>query len=108
MSASLADAAIAALPPDGHIDVTGDGELAATLRSRLAARAARDADVAPAAVIETTGAPAAIAAALARLDDLGTLVLAGPPAPEPVALDLYADLHVRGLTVVGIAAQPDG
>jgi threonine dehydrogenase-like Zn-dependent dehydrogenase len=103
VTAAIADAAIAALPPDGDVDVTGEGELATALRSRLATRLAREAERAPAAVIDTTGDPTAIAAALARLDDLGTLVLAGPAAPQPGALDLYADLHVRGLTVVGIA-----
>lgn len=107
MSPSIADRAVAALPGDGWVEVTGAGALAdrlrATLRSRLRS-ASRDG---LAAAIDTTGDPAVIAALLARLADLGTLVLTGPDPSDPVALDLYADLHVRGLTVVGIAPQPD-
>ncbi|HEV2787171.1 MAG TPA: hypothetical protein VGV67_12315 [Solirubrobacteraceae bacterium] len=103
MSAVAVDAAVAALPAgDGRVEVTGDGELAAALRSRLGSRAARGPD-APQAAIDTTGDVATIADTLARLADLGTLVLAGPPPAAPVALDLYADVHVRGLTIVGVA-----
>ena len=102
MSDSLADAVIAVLPPDGPVEVTGEGDLAATLRARLGPRNAAAPERVP-AVIDTTGEPAAVATALARLADLGTLVLAGPPPAAPVALDLYADVHVRGLTIVGVA-----
>ena len=77
------------------------GPLADALRDRLAGPAAP-----PAAIVDTTGDPAGIAGGLARVDDLGTVVLAGPVPEGPVALDLYADVHVRGLTVVGVA--PDG
>ena len=105
MSATIAEAVIAALPAEGSVEVTGDGEMAAELRSRLRERinGARDRI---GAAVDTTGDPAVITDLLTRLADLGTLVLAGPPAPEPPALDLYADLHVRGLTVVGIAPRP--
>lgn len=106
MSRSIADRAVAALPGDGWVEVTGEGALAGSLRAMLRSRvpSASRGDVA--AAIDTTGEPAVIAALLIRLADLGTLVLAGPDPPGPVALDLYADLHVRGLTVVGIAPQP--
>ena len=104
MSAAIAEAVIAALPAEGSVEVTGTGELATGLRSRLRERTGGAHDRVGAAV-DTTGDLGLIADLLTRLDDLGTLVLAGPPAPEPPALDLYADLHVRGLTVVGIAPQ---
>jgi threonine dehydrogenase-like Zn-dependent dehydrogenase len=83
------------------VDVLGGGELAEALRSRLGARAAGESQ--PGAVIETTGDPESIAAALRTVADLGTVVLAGPPPAGDAPLDLYADLHVRGLTLVGLA-----
>jgi hypothetical protein len=93
-------AVIGAAP--GPVEVLGDGPFARALRARLGAGAPAG-DARPAVVVETSGDPAAIGAALARVDDLGTVVLAGPAAvAEPVALDLYADLHVRGLTLVGV------
>lgn len=102
MSDATADAALAALPVgDGPVEVLGDGALAAALRERLAARISHGSDAAGAA-IDTTGDAAVIAAALARLADLGTLVLAA--ACEPAPLDLYTDVHVRGLTIVGVPA----
>jgi hypothetical protein len=105
MSAPVADAVIAALPAEGAVEVTGEGELAAELRSLLRQRTG-DARDRVGAAIDTTGDPAVLAGLLTRLADLGTLVLAGPPAPAPPALDLYADLHVRGLTIVGIPPRP--
>ena len=101
MSDDHARSAAAAVPAGARrVDVVGDGALAARLRESLPAPSSTGA---PDAIVETTGDPAAIADALRRLDDLGTLVLAGPAPRGPVALDLYADLHVRGLTVVGVA-----
>jgi threonine dehydrogenase-like Zn-dependent dehydrogenase len=96
------DAVLAALGTDAA-EVVGAGALADALRARLPAPAAP-----PAAIVDTTGDPAAIADALARVDDLGTVVLAGPVPEGTVALDLYADVHVRGLTVVGVAPDGDG
>ena len=97
----MIDAVIAALPAGAAaVEVAGDGELASALRARVAAIAA-PAGSRPAVVIETTGDGAAVQAALRRVADLGTVVLAGPPPAVAVALDLYGDLHVRGLTLVG-------
>jgi len=42
-----------------------------------------------------------------RVDDLGTVVLAGPPVDADGTVDLYADVHVRGLTVIGVVPDPD-
>jgi threonine dehydrogenase-like Zn-dependent dehydrogenase len=105
MSDRLAAAAIAALAPsDEPVEVLGESALARAVRSRLGARVGGD--TRPAAVVDTTGDPRVIQHAMERVADLGTVVLAGPPPGEAVALDLYADLHVRGLTVIGI--EPGG
>lgn len=102
-------AAVAAAVPvgGGPLEVTGDGPLARALRARLAAAAAPVADAPPTVIVETTGEAAAVRAALARVADLGTVVLAGPVAPGPVALDVYGDLHVRGVTLVAVAPDAD-
>jgi threonine dehydrogenase-like Zn-dependent dehydrogenase len=104
MSEELARRAADAVPAGaGPVEVLGDGPLAALVRGLVGDdRAGRR----PAAIVDTTGDPAELEGALRRLDDLGTLVLAGPPPPEPLALDLYGDLHVRGLTIVGVPAEP--
>jgi threonine dehydrogenase-like Zn-dependent dehydrogenase len=104
----LADAAVAALPAGiGPVEVLGETGLADAVRVRLAEtqgpRGGR-----PAAVIDTTGEPRHIEAALRRVADLGTVVLAGPLPSGPVQLDLYADLHVRGLTVIGVPSPGEG
>ena len=107
MMASVVDAALAALPPPpGAVEVIGRGRLATALRTHLQSRCAVPGQRAI-AVIETTGDPRAIQDALRRVADLGTVVLAGPATGEPVALDLYADLHVRGLTLIGTSSAPE-
>lgn len=101
MTDRAVEAALAALPTaGGAVEVVGEGGLARTLRRRLGL-GAPDPLVRPSAIIETTGDHDAVQQALRRVADLGTVVLAGPPPAAAVALDLYADLHVRGLTLVG-------
>ena len=103
MNEGLVESAVAALPDDVmQVEVVGEGGLPEALRARLSGRV-RAGGERPAAVIETTGELPEIEAALRRVDDLGTVVLAGPPPTRPAPLDLYADLHVRGLTVIGVA-----
>lgn len=99
-----AAAAIGALGDgQGLVEVVGTGPLAQEVRRRLGERVRRGhPDARPAAIIETTGEAAAVEAALQRVEDLGTVVLAGPLPNRPHALDLYEDLHVRGLTLVGV------
>jgi hypothetical protein len=80
----------------GPVEILGDGALAGRLRSRLPQGPGR-----PTAVIDTTGDPAAVRDALGRVADLGTVVLARP-LPATGTADLYGDLHVRGLTVIGV------
>lgn len=83
---------------DGTTEIMGDGVVASVLRRerRLPSEGER-----PAVVVDLTGDPATIRAATDRLADLGTLVLARN-ATAPVDLDLYPDVHVRGLRLVGV------
>jgi threonine dehydrogenase-like Zn-dependent dehydrogenase len=98
-------AAVALLADDkGLVEVLGAGAFADEVRRLLADRARPASEHArPSAIIETTGEADAVAAALQRVADLGTVVLVGPLPSEPLALDLYTDLHVRGLTLVGVS-----
>ena len=86
-----------------RIEILGEGPLADDLRTRLGDRARPHPDAPPSAIIDTTGDAAAVVSTLRRVEDLGTVVLAGPPASKAVALDLYSDVHVRGLTIIGVA-----
>jgi hypothetical protein len=101
MSGSLADAAVlAATAGSGPIEVTGSGALAAEIRAKLGADAAAD-DV-PGTILETTGEIAEIERAFARVRDLGTVVLVVDLEEDAPPVDLYRDVHVRGLTVIGV------
>ena len=86
------------------IEVTGSGPLADLLRRELTVGPSPA--EAPEAVVETTGTPEGIREALTRVADLGVVVVAGPLPDGPVSLDLYSDLHVRGLSLVGV--RPEG
>lgn len=97
--ARAAAAAVGAV--DGEVEVVGRGAVASALRSLLAGRVDRSS--APVAVIDLTGDPQELISATRRLADLGTLVLAGDSRGCPVALDLYPDLHLRGLRLVGVS-----
>jgi hypothetical protein len=79
--------------------VVGEGLLAELIRSLLP----QAPDRAPDTIVDTTGIPERILSAVHDLPRLGRLVLAAPPFTRDVDLDTYADLHVRGLSVVGIA-----
>ena len=97
-AAALAVAAAGPRP----VEVVGSGELAAAIRAQLGGGQGRSEEL-PGTIVETTGEVAGIQAALARVRDLGLVVLAVAPAPGAPDIDLYADLHVRGLTVAGVA-----
>lgn len=108
MSDVAIEAVAAAVPAgEGPLEVVGDTAFARDLRARLGAGPIA-AGARPAVIVEASGEASALAAALGRVADLGTVVLAGPRASTPVDLDLYADLHVRGLTVVGVAPAAGG
>jgi threonine dehydrogenase-like Zn-dependent dehydrogenase len=100
---AAATAAAAAGPPP--IEVSGSSELAAAIGAELGGERERSSER-PGTIVETTGEVSEIQAALARVRDLGTVVLVAAPAPDGPKLDLYTDLHVRGLTVVGVCVPP--
>ena len=77
------------------VAVRGDDDLADRLRARVPAPT----DARPATVIDTTGTAAGLTAALEEVDDLGVVVSASLHPAETVDLDLYSDLHVRGITL---------
>lgn len=52
--------------------------------------------------VETSGEPEAVAAALARVADGGTVVVV-TGAPQTIVLDTYADLHARSLELLVVA-----
>ena len=77
--------------------------MATLARSFLGVAARTSSETArPAAVIDTTGDPEVIADATLRVADLGLLVLAGEAAGRQLDLDLYPDVHVRGLVLAGV------
>jgi len=102
--------------PATRVEVAGNGLLARLIRSTpLGTRAASQPGAEPPVVIvDTSGSRERIADALRRLDELGTLVLAGQASDSDPRLNLYTDLHRRSLTVAGVPAPvlngrpPDG
>lgn len=92
----------------GTVEVNGRGAVAASVRRLLPPGQLAADDGRPSCVVDTSGAPEAIAAACARVDDLGVVVLAGESGGSQVDLNLYPDVHVRGLTLVGIPPATGG
>ncbi len=109
--AALATTAVAAIADTArsHAAVTGTGVVAASMRALIGVSAPSsragaghlDDERLPAA-LDTTGSSEEIMGLAARLHDLGTLVMAAPQTPSSGAVDLYSDLHRRGLRVVGV------
>ena len=100
----LARDASGAVPTSAHgaCEVPGRGLVAEWVRQLVQNRAMAEGD-APAAIVETRGDAASIVSSSSRLADLGTLVLAGEGETASLPLDLYPDVHVRGLRLVGVA-----
>lgn len=84
----------------GPIEVAGSGPLAEQLREHT--EAAASAGARPGTVVDTTGDLEQLERLVERVEDLGTVILAGPPLPDDATVDLYGDVHVRGLTVIGV------
>jgi hypothetical protein len=80
--------------------VTGSGLVAAEVRRRLGSHTGTSKQR-PLAVAEMTGSTAELETATRSVEDGGLVVLAGEPA-GPVEINLYSDVHRRGLRVVGI------
>jgi threonine dehydrogenase-like Zn-dependent dehydrogenase len=100
LTAIALDAIVAA--GDGSVAVTGSGFIAEEARRRLADewRLAAAGERSPDAIIETTGDPGAIVEATRQVRELGRVVLAGEPLGRAYQLDIYSDLHVRGLRLI--------
>ena len=97
--------AAAAVPPVASAEVLGSGIVAEAIRSRLSGRLLEPASTSPQAIVDTTGRPDVLLDATRRLADGGTLVLAGEPGADPLSIDLYQDVHRRGLEVVGVGPR---
>jgi len=83
------------------VDVLGAGLLAALVRERVAPpRLGRPTD--PGGVVDTTGDPEQIVAATGRVVSGGVVVLGGETLGRALEINLYKDVHVRGLRVVGV------
>jgi hypothetical protein len=103
----LARRAVGALDGAASAIVLGSGTVARHARRLLAASGVPDPGDAPAdAIVAATGDPESISEALRRVASLGTVVLIGEPLGRHAPVDLYSDLHARGLTLVGIARPP--
>ena len=85
------------------IEVSGSGLVAREVRHLLTLGiAGGEARERPLAIVDTTGDPEVIEDATRRLADLGKLVLAGESLGRPFPLNLYPDVHARGLELIGI------
>jgi threonine dehydrogenase-like Zn-dependent dehydrogenase len=104
----LAQHAAAAVGSADSATVLGTGTVARQIRRLLAERGLEPPDEsAPAVIVEATGKPGSLAGALAQVAPLGTVVVVGEYPQGVEAVDLYADLHGRGLTLVGLG-RPAG
>jgi hypothetical protein len=79
-----------------EVHVPGRGATAAEIRRRLGLALA-EAPSQPRIWVETTGDASALVTALGGVMDLGTVVLAAPARQPTIAIDLYRDVHLRGL-----------
>jgi hypothetical protein len=105
---AVASAAVVAVANADPVEVVGTGLIADVARHLLGDRVATEGnETLPGAVIEATADPARIVAATRRLADRGVLVLAGEPAGRRLDVDLYTDVHRRGLEIVGVG-RPGG
>jgi hypothetical protein len=97
-TAKAATDALRGMSPEG-VEVVGAGILAALVARVLGPRSGEGA---PTVMLDTSGSSARIRDALEQCDRLGTVLLAAPPVEAEVDARTYTDLHVRGLTIVGV------
>lgn len=100
----VADRATAAARACGRdIEVTGRGATANAVRRLLAVGpTVRPSEVGrPAGIVLTSAGVEELVAATQRVADLGRIVIAAE-FREAIAFDLYPDVHLRGLTLVGV------
>ncbi len=85
------------------IEVVGSGLIALQARALLGGRFGLSTPLEqPRAIVDTTGDPEVIVDATRRIAALGTVVLAGEGLGRKAEMNLYPDVHVRGLTLVGV------
>ncbi len=90
--------------PAGRVQVIGDGLLGRLVERLLPAGFGSGR---PLAVVEATGSDSNLRRAISTVETLGTVVLAAPLDVPAVQVAGYTDIHVRGLTVVGLAWVTD-
>jgi hypothetical protein len=104
---AVAQAAVAAVESVSldSIEVVGSGLIALQVRELLGDRSSENgrSTEQPRVVVDTTGDPEVIVDATRRIAALGTLVLAGEGLGRTAEINLYPDVHVRGLTLVGVS-----
>jgi D-arabinose 1-dehydrogenase-like Zn-dependent alcohol dehydrogenase len=81
------------------VDVIGEGLLAALMRRLLGDRIQPNS---ASAIIDTTGSPELIAQATVNLPRRGALLLAAPTRADDAMMRTYADIHVKGLSLIGV------
>ena len=91
--------------PAGGVEVIGAGLVAHEARTLLGRR--NGTGDRPAAIVDCSGDPAGVLDAIRRVCDLGVVVLAGEPLGRQLAIDLYVDVHRRGLRLIGAPRPGD-
>ncbi|MDQ6915960.1 MAG: hypothetical protein M3155_09150, partial [Actinomycetota bacterium] len=95
----------------GRVGVSGDGLAAQAARGLLGPPVRGRRKPRLQAWIDFTADAEELTAATAAVEDLGVVVVAGEPGVRRVPINLYRDVHARGLRVVGVApplAEPSG
>jgi hypothetical protein len=103
LAVAEAAAATAEGVPAEAIDVVGSGLIALQVRALLGSSSGSR-DARPRVLVDTTGDPAAIVDATRRVAPLGTVVLVGESLGRRAEMNLYPDVHLRGLELVGITS----
>jgi hypothetical protein len=94
-------AAIRGIPPVS-VEVRGRGLIAQQVRTLIGITSESTAER-PRAIVDMTGDPAVIVDATRTVADLGSVVLAGEMRGRRAETNLYPDVYMRGLTLVGVA-----
>lgn len=83
------------------VEVLGGGAVAAAVRTLTGSKPLTE-NERPQCLIVVGGGADAIVAATERVPDAGLVVLAVERLGEPIEINLYRDIHRRGLRVIGV------